>query len=92
MARVLIVDDSPTEMYKLAAMLEKKAVDVPKTSSVPMDKLHEGGRKPLIQVTLAPGTYTVTVSVAPSAVIVVMVDIVITRGNDVNRDSSPRPV
>ncbi|MES2738448.1 MAG: DUF1553 domain-containing protein [Verrucomicrobiota bacterium] len=44
------------DLFELAAMLEKKAVDVPKTSSVPMDKLHEGGRKPLIQVTLQPGT------------------------------------
>lgn len=44
------------DLFELAAMLEQKAVDVPKTSSVPMDKLHEGGRKPLIQVTLQPGT------------------------------------
>lgn len=44
------------DLFELAAMLEKKTVDVPKTSSVPMDKLHEGGRKPLIQVTLAPGS------------------------------------
>ena len=26
-----------------------------RTSTVPMDKIHEGGRKPLIQVTLKPG-------------------------------------
>jgi hypothetical protein len=44
------------DLFELAAMLETKAVDVPKTSSVPMDKLHEGGRKPLIQVTLQPGS------------------------------------
>lgn len=44
------------ELFELAAMLDQKAVEVPKTSSVPMDKLHEGGRKPLIQVTLQPGT------------------------------------
>jgi hypothetical protein len=32
-------------------------VKVPTTSSVPLDKIHqEGGRKPLIQVTLKPGT------------------------------------
>ncbi len=43
------------DLFELAAMLNQKAVDVPKTSSVPMDKLHEGGRKPLIQVTLQPG-------------------------------------
>lgn len=44
------------DLFELAAMLAKKPVDVPKTSSVPMDKLHEGGRKPLIQVTLQPGS------------------------------------
>ncbi|SKA95264.1 Concanavalin A-like lectin/glucanases superfamily protein [Prosthecobacter debontii] len=44
------------DLFELAAMLGQKAMDVPKTSSVPMDKLHEGGRKPLIQVTLQPGS------------------------------------
>lgn len=44
------------DLFELAAMLQQKSLDVPKTSSVPMDKLHEGGRKPLIQVTLQPGT------------------------------------
>lgn len=44
------------DLFELAAMLAQKPVDVPKTSSVPMDKLHEGGRKPLIQVTLEPGS------------------------------------
>ena len=54
--------DSPThkslqeDLFKLAAMLGTKEVEVPKTSSVPMDKIHAGGRKPLIQVTLKPGT------------------------------------
>ena len=54
--------DSPTgkslqeDLFSLAAMLGTKAIEVPKTSSVPMDKLHEGGRKPMIQVTLQPGT------------------------------------
>jgi hypothetical protein len=33
-----------------------KEIEVPKTSSVPMDKIHASGRKPLIQVTLQPGT------------------------------------
>lgn len=44
------------QVFALAALLATKAVTVPKTSSVPMDKLREGGRKPLIEVTLAPGT------------------------------------
>jgi hypothetical protein len=54
--------DSPThkwlqeDLFKLAAMLGSKEIEVPKTSSVPMDKIHAGGRKPLIQVTLMPGT------------------------------------
>ncbi|HEY1053245.1 MAG TPA: DUF1553 domain-containing protein, partial [Prosthecobacter sp.] len=54
--------DSPThkwlqqDLFELAAMLGTKEIAVPKTSSVPMDKIHAGGRKPLIQVTLQPGT------------------------------------
>lgn len=54
--------DSPSheskqeDLFKLAAMLNKGALEVPKTSSVAVDKLSVGGRKPLIQVTLAPGT------------------------------------
>lgn len=54
--------DSPThqwlqqDLFQLAAMLGTKEIEVPKTSSVPMDKIHAGGRKPLIQVTLMPGT------------------------------------
>lgn len=44
------------DLFQLAAMLNKGPLSVPTTSSVPKDKLHEGGRKPLIQVTLAPGT------------------------------------
>lgn len=54
--------DSPThkslqqDLFELAAMLGQKDIEVPKTSSVPMDKIHAGGRKPLIQVTLQPGT------------------------------------
>ena len=54
--------DSPTgkslqqDLFELAAMLGTKEIEVPKTSSVPMDKIHAGGRKPLIQVTLQPGT------------------------------------
>ena len=36
MARILIVDDSPTEMYKLAAMLEKNGHQVYKAETVQM--------------------------------------------------------
>ncbi len=44
------------ELFGLAAMLAKQPVEVPKTSSVALDKLTAGGRTPLIQVTLKPGT------------------------------------
>lgn len=44
------------ELFQLAAMMAAKPLKVPTTSSVPLDKVHEGGRKPLIQVTLKPGT------------------------------------
>lgn len=44
------------DLFELAALLQTKALEVPKTSSVPMDKLHEGGRQPLIQITLQPGS------------------------------------
>ncbi len=53
--------DAPAHMAKqeqvfaLAALLATKAVKVPLTSSVSMAKLREGGRKPLIEVTLEPG-------------------------------------
>lgn len=59
--------DAPThvskqkELFELAAMLGRKPVKVPATSSVPLDHLKAGGREPLIQVTLAPGS-----SVAPA--------------------------
>lgn len=43
------------DLFQLAALLKEDKIKVPATSSVPMDKLHEGGRKPLIQVTLEPG-------------------------------------
>lgn len=54
--------DSPSheakqeDLFQLAAMLNRGPLVVPETSSVPMDKLSAGGRKPLIQVTLAPGS------------------------------------
>jgi mono/diheme cytochrome c family protein len=44
------------ELFELAAMLGAKSQKVPATSSVPLDDLHAGGRKPLISVTLKPGT------------------------------------
>ncbi len=44
------------ELFQLAALLDGKAIKLPATSSVPLDKIHEGARKPLIQVTLKPGT------------------------------------
>ena len=43
------------QVFALAALLQTKAVKVPATSSVSMAKLREGGRKPLIEVTLEPG-------------------------------------
>ncbi|MFM9000711.1 MAG: DUF1553 domain-containing protein, partial [Opitutia bacterium] len=43
------------QVFALAALLDTKGVKVPATSSVPMAKLREGGRKPLIEVTLEPG-------------------------------------
>ncbi len=53
--------DSPSgvskqeDLFQLAAMLREAPIEVPKTSSVPMDRIHQQGRKPLIEVTLAPG-------------------------------------
>lgn len=44
------------QVFALAAMLNTQGVKVPATSSVSMKKLREGGRKPLIDVTLEPGT------------------------------------
>lgn len=44
------------DLFQLAALLEAKPVKLPATSSVPLDKVHEGGRQPLIRVTLTPGT------------------------------------
>jgi hypothetical protein len=44
------------DLFQLGAMMAGKPLEVPKTSSVPLDKLHQGGRTPLIQVTLKPGT------------------------------------
>lgn len=44
------------ELFQLAAMLATKPLKVPVTSSVPLHKIHEGGRKPLISVTLPPNS------------------------------------
>jgi mono/diheme cytochrome c family protein len=44
------------DLFHLAAMLAGKPVTLPATSTVPLDKIHDGGRKPLISVTLKPGT------------------------------------
>jgi hypothetical protein len=54
--------DAPThvskqkELFQLAAMLGEKPIKLPATSSVAMEHLRLGGREPLIEVTLAPGT------------------------------------
>lgn len=44
------------DLFGLAALLAAAPVEVPKTSSVSLDKLSAGGRVPLIEVTLKPGT------------------------------------
>ena len=44
------------DLFEIAALLNTSPIKVPTTSSVPMDKLHQGGRKSLIEVTLKPGT------------------------------------
>ncbi len=40
------------ELFSLAALLERKPLTLPKTSSVP---IREGARKPLVEITLKPG-------------------------------------
>ncbi|MGV3660462.1 MAG: DUF1553 domain-containing protein [Prosthecobacter sp.] len=44
------------DLFELAAMLGRKAITLPASSSVPMDRIHQGSRKPLIEVTLKPGS------------------------------------
>lgn len=44
------------DLFQLAALLQKGSIKLPETSSVPMDRFKNIGRKPLIEVTLAPGT------------------------------------
>jgi hypothetical protein len=54
--------DSPThaskqkDLFELAALMQREPVKVPATSSVPLDHLTAGGRKPLVEVTLHPGS------------------------------------
>jgi mono/diheme cytochrome c family protein len=43
------------DLFQLAAMLDGKTIKLPATSTVPLDKVHGGGRKPLISITLKPG-------------------------------------
>ncbi len=44
------------DLFQLAAMLQEAPIKLPESSSVPMDRLHQTGRAPLIEVTLQPGT------------------------------------
>lgn len=44
------------DLFELAAMLGKKPIKLPTTSSVPLDRIHQGGREPLIKITLQPGS------------------------------------
>ncbi|QEL16574.1 DUF1553 domain-containing protein [Limnoglobus roseus] len=45
------------DLFGLAAMLAGKTIKLPVSSTVPVDKVHApGGRKPLISITLKPGT------------------------------------
>jgi hypothetical protein len=54
--------DAPThlskqkELFEIAAMLGEKPLEVPVTSSVALENLRVGGREPMIQVTLQPGS------------------------------------
>lgn len=42
------------DLLQLAALLKQDAIRLPATSSVPNDRLHKDGRKPLIQTSLKP--------------------------------------
>lgn len=54
--------DSPSgrwlqaDLFGLAAMLANKPIAVPASSSIPMDRIHQEGRKALVQVTLKTGS------------------------------------
>lgn len=43
------------DLLQLAALLKQDTIQLPKSSSVPPGRLHQTGRKPLIEVTLEPG-------------------------------------
>lgn len=53
--------DAPThvsrqeDLLQLAALLKQDTIKLPESSSVPDDRLHQTGRKPLIEVSLKPG-------------------------------------
>ena len=47
---------SQEDLLQLAAMLQQGEIELPASSSVPDDRLHQTGRKPLIEVSLKPGT------------------------------------
>lgn len=47
------------ELFELAAMMGRKPIKLPETSSVPLDRIHQSGREPLIKVTLKPGSTVV---------------------------------
>lgn len=44
------------DLFQLAAMMKEEAIKLPESSSVPMDRIHQTGRPPLIEVTLKPGS------------------------------------
>lgn len=44
------------DLFQLAAMMKEEMIKLPESSSVPMDRIHQTGRAPLIEVTLAPGS------------------------------------
>lgn len=44
------------DLFQLAAMLKEESIKLPESSSVPMDRIHQTGRAPLIEVTLKPGS------------------------------------
>ena len=43
------------DLLQLAGLLKQDTIKLPKSSSVPAGRLHQAGRKPLIEVTLEPG-------------------------------------
>ncbi len=44
------------DLFQLAAMMQESSIKLPESSSVPMDRIHQTGRAPLIEVTLKPGS------------------------------------